>query len=79
MHQQVLRLGRRVAIGMAGGLLVVAGIILGPMPIVPGFPLVLLGLGILSLEFERPRVWLVMLKTRGRTAARRLFRRSGDA
>jgi hypothetical protein len=78
MHQRVLRLGRRVAIGMAGGLLVVAGIILGPLPIVPGFPLILLGLGILSLEFERPRVWLVMLKARGRTAARRLFGRSGD-
>lgn len=81
MHQQVRRLGRRIAIGMAGGLLVVAGVILGPMPIVPGFPLILLGLGILSLEFERPRIWLAALKAKGRMAAQRLARRrprSGD-
>ena len=81
MHLQVRRLGRRIAIGMAGGLLIIAGVILGPMPIVPGFPLILLGLGILSLEFERPRIWLAVLKAKGRTAAQRLARRrprSGD-
>ena len=75
MHQQVRRLGRRIAIGVAGGLLVVAGVILGPMPIVPGFPLIILGLGVLSLEFERPRVWLAALKARARSAAQRLARR----
>jgi hypothetical protein len=81
MQQQVRRLGRRIAIAIAGGLVILAGVILGPMPVVPGFPLILVGLGILSLEFERPRIWLAAIKAKGRTAARRLFRRrsrSGD-
>jgi hypothetical protein len=81
MHQQVRRLARRIAIALAGGLVILAGVILGPMPVVPGFPLILVGLGILSLEFERPRIWLAAIKTKGRAAARRLVRRrsgSGD-
>lgn len=79
MHRQVLRLGRRVAIALAGGLVILAGVVLA-VPLVPGpgLALILLGLGILSLEFEQPRVWLAMLKARGRVVARRLFRRSGD-
>jgi hypothetical protein len=75
MHQQVRRLGRRIAIALAGGLVILVGVILGPMPVVPGFPLILVGLGILSLEFERPRIWLAALKAKGRTIARRLVRR----
>jgi hypothetical protein len=82
MQQQVRRLGRRIAVAIAGGLVILAGVALGPLPVVPGFPLILVGLGILSLEFERPRIWLAAIKAKGRTAARRLFRRrprSGDA
>jgi hypothetical protein len=76
MYQQVRRLGRRIAIALAGGLVVVAGVALA-MPFVPGpgVLLILVGLGILSLEFERPRVWLAILKTKGRGAAQRLVRR----
>jgi Putative transmembrane protein (PGPGW) len=61
-----MRLGRRIAIAVAGGAVVFVGAILA-MPLVPGpgIPLILLGLGILSLEFERPRIWLAHLKARG--------------
>jgi hypothetical protein len=61
-----MRLGRRIAIAVAGGAVVLVGAILA-MPLVPGpgIPLILLGLGILSLEFERPRIWLAHLKARG--------------
>ena len=38
-----------------GGLLVVAGLILGPIPVVPGFPLVLVGLGLIGYGSERAR------------------------
>ncbi len=45
---------------------ILAGVVLA-MPLVPGpgLALILLGLGILSLEFERPRIWLARIKARG--------------
>jgi hypothetical protein len=76
MHQRVRRLGRRIAIALGGGLVILAGVVLA-LPLVPGpgLALILLGLGILSLEFERPRIWLAALKAKGRTVAQRLVRR----
>jgi hypothetical protein len=66
MHRQVLRLGRRILIAVAGGIVIVAGVVLA-MPLVPGpgIALVLLGLGILSLEFQWPRIWLAAIKAKG--------------
>lgn len=64
LHQQALRLGRRIAIGIAGGVVVVAGAIMLVVP-GPGLVTIALGLAILSLEFERPRVWLARMKARG--------------
>jgi len=66
MHREVLRLGRRIGIAIAGGLLILVGLILS-MPLVPGpgVAVMLLGLGVLSLEFERPRRWMAVLKARG--------------
>jgi uncharacterized protein (TIGR02611 family) len=60
-----IRLARRIAIAIVGGLLVLAGVVLS-LPLVPGpgFLLILSGLGVLSLEFERPRIWLAWLKRR---------------
>lgn len=72
-----MRLGRRIGIAIAGGLVVAIGAVLA-MPLVPGPGLLIiaLGLGILSLEFERPRVWLAALKQRFRDVADRLRHRS---
>lgn len=66
MHLQVLRFGKRVAIAIAGGVVILAGIVLA-MPLVPGpgLALIILGLAILSLEFERPRTWLARMKAKG--------------
>jgi hypothetical protein len=66
MHQHVLRFGRRVAIAVAGGTVLVAGILLA-LPLVPGpgIPLMLVGLGILSLEFKQPRLWLARARAWG--------------
>jgi hypothetical protein len=44
-----------VALMTVGAILVVAGIILGPIPVVPGFPLVLVGLGLIGYGSERAR------------------------
>lgn len=64
MHRHVMRLGRRIGIAIAGGLVIAAGIVLLPLP-GPGSAVILVGLGILSLEFEKPRVWLAHLKAKG--------------
>jgi uncharacterized protein (TIGR02611 family) len=64
MQQQVMRLGRRIGIAIAGGAVITAGVVLLPLP-GPGTLVILLGLAILSQEFERPRVWLARIKARG--------------
>jgi len=63
MHH-VLRLGRRIGIAIAGGAVIAAGAAMLVLP-GPGLVVIALGLGILSLEFERPRVWLARLKAKG--------------
>lgn len=57
----MLRWGKRIAIAILGGLVLLVGIL---MIVLPGPALVVipLGLGILSLEFERPRIWLLQLR-----------------
>lgn len=65
MNQHVLRFGRQVAIAVIGGVVILVGIVLLLIP-GPGIPLVLLGLGILSLEFESPRAWLAGVKEWGK-------------
>ena len=74
-----MRAGRRIGIAIAGGLVVAAGVVLA-MPLIPGPGLLLiaLGLGILSLEFERPRVWLAALKSRFRELANRVRHKPSD-
>jgi hypothetical protein len=80
--KHVLRIGRRIGIAIAGGVVIIAGIILA-MPLVPGpgVALILLGLGILSVEFEWPRVWLARIKEKGVKLKDLILRkksRSGD-
>jgi Putative transmembrane protein (PGPGW) len=79
MHH-VMRLGRRIAIGLAGGLVLAAGVAMLVLP-GPGIVVIALGLAILSLEFERPRVWLARLKAKGTQLKQRLVAKrsqSGD-
>jgi uncharacterized membrane protein YbaN (DUF454 family) len=65
MNQHVLRFGRQIVIAVIGGAVLIAGIVLAVLPVLPGFPLVLLGLGILSLEFKQPRAWLARARAWG--------------
>lgn len=73
MHAQALRLGKRIAIGFAGGLVMLVGLVLS-LPLVPGpgLAIMLLGLAILSLEFEKPRLWLAQLKALWRQLRQRI-------
>ena len=81
MHHHVLRFGKRVAIAIAGGAVLLVGVAMLVLP-GPAIVVIPLGLGILSLEFERPRVWLAQLKARAvelkhRLQARQSQRRDG--
>jgi UPF0716 family protein affecting phage T7 exclusion len=64
MIKRVLRLGRRIGIAIGGGAVVAAGAVMLVVP-GPGILTIALGLGILSLEFERPRHWLQRMKEKG--------------
>ncbi|MET0280945.1 MAG: PGPGW domain-containing protein [Steroidobacteraceae bacterium] len=64
MRHRLLRLGRRIGIAIGGGVVIAAGAAMLVLP-GPGIVTIVLGLGILSLEFERPRVWLHRLKAKG--------------
>jgi hypothetical protein len=80
MHHQVLRVGRRIVIAVGGLLVVAVGVVLA-MPLVPGpgIPLILLGLGILSLEFERPRLWLARIKAMAARVRQRFSERRSES
>ena len=67
----VLRWGKRIAIAIAGSLVLIVGIMMLVLP-GPAFIVIPLGLGILSLEFEPPRRWLALLKTRAAAASARV-------
>jgi hypothetical protein len=56
------RLAKRIAIGIVGGSIVIAGVILAVVPILPGWPAIFVGLGILGIEFAWARVWLKKAK-----------------
>ncbi len=64
MHRHVMRLGRRIGIAIAGGAVIAAGVAMLALP-GPGILTIVLGLAILSQEFELPRVWLARIKARG--------------
>jgi tellurite resistance protein TerC len=51
------RNGRRVIVGFVGGIVLLVGIALLVLP-GPAFVVIPIGLGILSLEFAWPRIWL---------------------
>ncbi len=57
-------MGRRIGIAIAGGAVTAAGVALLVLP-GPGIVVIALGLAILALEFERPRVWLARMKAKG--------------
>jgi len=78
MQQQVMRVGRRIGIAIAGGAVTAAGVAMLALP-GPGILTVVLGLAILSQEFERPRVWLNRIKARGVQVKDRILRKPPES
>ena len=58
---------RRFVVGAVGGSMALAGLLLLVLP-GPGIPLLLAGLGVLSLEFAIARTWIVAVKQRAERA-----------
>jgi tellurite resistance protein TerC len=65
------RIAKRIAIGIVGGSVLVAGILMIVLP-GPAFVVIPVGLGILSLEFAWARIWLKKIKAKAQGLARNL-------
>jgi len=68
------RLAKRIAIGVVGGTVLVLGIVMLVAP-GPGFAGILVGLGILGIEFAWARIWLKKIKERAQNVARNVKER----
>jgi uncharacterized protein (TIGR02611 family) len=73
------RLAKRIAIGVIGGSIVIAGVILAVVPILPGWPAIFVGLGILSIEFAWARVWLKKAREKAKDIGRSMSGKPPDA
>jgi tellurite resistance protein TerC len=63
------KVAKRIAIGVVGGTILVLGAIMIVTP-GPGIAGILLGLGILGIEFAWARIWLKRIKTKGQDVVR---------
>lgn len=73
----VQREGTRIVVGFVGGVIVIAGVVLMPLP-GPGILVVLAGLAILGTQFEWAQDLLDRARTRARDALDRIRGRDGD-
>ena len=68
------KVAKRVVIGIVGGTVLVMGIVMMVTP-GPGIAGILLGLGILGIEFAWARIWLRRIKNKGQDMARAIRNR----
>ena len=71
------KVAKRIVIGIVGGTILIMGIVMMVTP-GPGIAGILLGLGILGLEFAWARIWLKRIKTKGQDMARALRNRKQE-
>jgi uncharacterized protein (TIGR02611 family) len=72
------RVAKRIAIGIVGGSVLVAGVLMIVLP-GPAFVVIPVGLGILSLEFAWARSWLKKARTKAEDVARNFSNKSGSS
>jgi uncharacterized protein (TIGR02611 family) len=58
------KVAKRIAIGVVGGTVLIMGVVMMVTP-GPGIAGILLGLGILGIEFAWARIWLKRIKAKG--------------
>ena len=65
------RIAKRIIIGVVGGTVLLLGVVMIVTP-GPGIAGIIVGLGILGIEFAWARIWLKKLKSRAQETARQL-------
>jgi len=68
------KVAKRIAIGIVGGTVLLLGIVMMVTP-GPGIPAILVGLGILGVEFAWARHWLKKVKAKASDVTRVVMRR----
>ena len=71
------KVAKRIVIGVVGGTILIMGFIMMVTP-GPGIAGILLGLGILGVEFAWARIWLKRIKTKGQDVVRVLRNKRED-
>ena len=71
------KVAKRIVIGVVGGTVLVLGVVMMVTP-GPGIAGILLGLGILGVEFAWARIWLKRIKEKGREVVRTLRKKPGE-
>ncbi len=77
-QRSVLAQTKRGVVALIGIALVLAGMLLGPLPVAPGIPLIIAGLAVLASEFDWAKDALVWVKTKYRETTQRFKARSPD-
>jgi uncharacterized protein (TIGR02611 family) len=72
------KVAKRIAIGVVGGTVLVLGVIMMVTP-GPGIAGILLGLGILGIEFAWARIWLKRIKAKGQDVISSLRKKKDGA
>jgi uncharacterized protein (TIGR02611 family) len=70
------KVAKRIVIGIVGGTVLLLGIVMMVTP-GPGIPAILVGLGILGVEFAWARHWLKKVKAKAGDVTRAVMRRNG--
>jgi uncharacterized protein (TIGR02611 family) len=71
------KVAKRVVIGIVGGTILIMGVVMMVTP-GPGIAGILLGLGILGIEFAWARMWLRRVKAKGQDVVRALRNKQDD-
>ena len=71
------KVAKRIVICIVGGTVVLLGVVMMVTP-GPGIPAILVGLGILGIEFAWARIWLKKAKAKAGEVARNVMNRNGN-
>lgn len=70
------KMAKRIVIGIVGGTILLLGVVMMVTP-GPGIPAILVGLGILGIEFAWARIWLKKAKAKAQEVARSITNKNG--
>ena len=70
------KVAKRIVIGIVGGTILLLGVVMIVTP-GPGIPAILVGLGILGVEFTWARIWLKKAKAKAQEVARSITNKNG--